>query len=271
MPIYDGTKPVEETTYLTDEFTNRTVRFIERHKDEPFFLYLAYNAKHTPLQAPENYLQRNQGDINAAMIDAMDTGVGRVLDTLEKDRLGANTMVWFVGDNGGWPAPNWRLRGRKGTFFEGGLRVPFLLSWPRALPARQVYREPVMHIDLLPTILAAVGAASPSDRDIDGVNLLPFLQGRVSNSPHEVIFWGRPAGQRKRFAVRRSRWKLTCNADSPNKAAQLGEDRFGLFDLQNDASEQNNRFREERGVADELCALAEQWHQRMSRRKAARK
>jgi arylsulfatase A-like enzyme len=252
MPVYDGTERVPKVKYLTDEFSDRAVAFIRRHRAEPFLLFLSYTAKHTPLQAPKEYLDRNGGDVNAAMIDAMDTGVGRILDTLDGLGLAENTMVWFIGDNGGWPGPNWHLRGKKGTLFEGGLRVPFLVAWPGGLPKAVTYEHPVQHIDVMPTILAAAGAEVSGDRDLDGVNLLASLRGETAEPPHETLFWCRHDA--RRFAVRRGQWKLVREVperDAPPVA--------GLFDLEKDAAETRNLLARHRAVADDLLARYAAW------------
>jgi arylsulfatase A-like enzyme len=255
MPVYNGTQPVKEMKYLTDELTDRAVDFITRHKERPLFLYLAYNAKHTPRQAPERYMKRNQGDLNAAMIDAMDEGVGRVLDTLASLDVDENTLVFFIGDNGGSPGPNWKLRGRKGQWFEGGIRVPFLVSWPKALPRGQVYSQPVMHIDVLPTVLAAAGVEVPAGRNVDGRNLLPYWQGKRQRPPHEVLFWGRGG----RFAVRRGDWKLVRDSD-----VRKGEPETALYNLKEDPQEKLNLLEKEKQIAGELTALRKDWLQRVA-------
>jgi len=252
MPIYDGTERVPEVAYLTDEFSDRAVAFIRRHRAEPFFLFLPYTAKHTPLQAPKTYLDRNDGDVNAAMIDAMDTGVGRVLDTLEALGLTENTMVWFVGDNGGWPDSNWPLRGKKGMLFEGGIRVPFLVAWPDGVPREATCDHPVQHIDVMPTIVAAAGANVPEDRNLDGVNLLPFLRAETDGPPHEVLFWCRHDASR--FAVRRGKWKLVRDVEARGAPPVTG-----LFDLENDAAETRNLLDRHRPVADDLLARYTAW------------
>ena len=257
MPVYAGSKPLKETKYLTEEFTDRAVNFIKRHKDRPFFLFLSYTAKHTPLQVPEKYLKRNGEDVNAAMIDAMDEGVGRVLDTLEEVNIDENTMVLFIGDNGGWPGPNWKLRGLKGTFFEGGIRVPFIVSWSKGLAKNCVYSAPVMHIDVLPTILAACGAKIPEDSDIDGKNLLPYWQREIPGSPHDVLFWGRTNGPR--FAVRKGEWKLVCDSDK-----RQGQPELGLYNLKADEGEKNNLLGRQKNIAEELSRLYSDFSARMA-------
>ena len=259
MPVYDGTQPVKEMKYLTEELTDRAVDFITRHKRQPFFLYLAYNAKHTPRQAPQKYVERNDGDLNAAMIDCMDEGVGRVLDALGGLDMIENTLVLFIGDNGGSPGPNWKLRGRKGQWFEGGIRVPFIASWPARLPKGRVYSQPVMHIDVLPTVLAAAGAQIPPERTIDGRNLLPHWQGKIRRPPHDVLFWGRGG----RFALRRGDWKMVSDSD-----VRRGKPQLGLYNLKEDPEEKNNLLEREKQIAGELMGLYKAWSKQTAPKRA---
>jgi arylsulfatase A-like enzyme len=264
MPVYAGAGPVEKAKYLTEEFTDRAVDFITRHKDRPFFLYLAYNAVHTPNQAPQKYLDRNNGDVHLAMIDTLDEGVGRVLDRLRKLGMYEDTLVLFIGDNGGSVGPNWKLRGRKGTFFEGGIRVPFIASWPAVLPKGHLYSSPVMHIDVLPTILGACGVKVPDNSDIDGTNLIPYWLGKTPGPPHKALFWGRTDGSR--YAVRRGEWKLVRESDT-----RQGEPEPGLYNLRADGQERHNLLQDNRKVADELLRLYGNWSAQTAPKRGGRK
>jgi arylsulfatase A-like enzyme len=183
---FNGGEPFRPRRYLTDYLTDEAIKAIEANRHQPFFLYLAYNAPHTPLQAARSdYDALAQiGDprlrVYAAMIRALDRGVGRLLDTLDALRLAEDTLVIFTSDNGGahyigLPDLNRPWRGWKATFFEGGIRVPYFMRWPGTLPAGRTYREPVSHFDIFATAAAAAGAAIPTDRVIDGVNLIPFV------------------------------------------------------------------------------------------------
>lgn len=235
-PILRGTKAVEKEEYLTDAFTREAVAFIDHHRDEPFFLYLAYNAIHTPMQAPAKYLDRfpNVADSKRrtmlAMLSAMDDGVGEVMAKLRQARLDERTLVVFVSDNGGPTARNGSrndpLRGFKGQVLEGGIRVPFMMAWEGRLPAGKVYERPVISLDILPTALASAGITPAADWKLDGVNLLPHLTGEKPEAPHETLFW--------RFgpqsAIRQGRWKLIEHqGDAPQ-----------LYDLAADVGEQND-------------------------------
>src|SRR5206468_147025 len=213
----DG-KPVEEKEYLTDAFSREACAFVRRHSSDPFFLYLAYNAPHTPQQASEKYLDRfaNIADpkrkLCAAMMSAVDDGVGRLAATLRELKLESDTLLFFLSDNGGPLAVNGTrndpLRGAKGQVYEGGIRVPFIVRWPGQLTPGKKYDHPVISLDIFPTAAAAAGVTlKPSLREkLDGVNLLPHLQGKAGGPPHERLFWRTGGGQL--FAVRENRYKL---------------------------------------------------------------
>jgi arylsulfatase A-like enzyme len=215
-PVMRGYEPVDEKEYLTDAFTREAVAFVEHHaKDsKPFYLYLPYNAVHLPLDTIDKYLQRfsqiqdPRRRKHAAMLAALDEGVGAVMATLRKNGLEDRTLVFFFSDNGGPTLSNTSsnkpLRGFKGQVLEGGIRIPFMVAWKGHLPEGKVDDRPVIQLDIMPTAVAAAGGSMPTDRPIDGVNLLPYLTGKESKSPHEVLFW-RMGPQ---AAVRKGDWKL---------------------------------------------------------------
>ena len=199
VPLMRNRETVKETEYLTTAFGREAAAFVRRHKDHPFFLYLAFNAPHTPLQAPEAAIAKLAGiadekrRVYGAMIAVMDDAIGRVLGALREAGVENNTLVFFLSDNGGpTSVTNCRndpLKGAKGQTYEGGIRVPFLASWPGRLPAGATYDRPVVSLDILPTAVALAGGELPKDRPIDGVNLMPFLLGEAKGAPHEVLFW----------------------------------------------------------------------------------
>lgn len=189
--------PVKTTKYLTDEFSDEAARFIEKHKAEPFFLYLAYNAPHSPLQASDKYLARFPDIKNekrrtyAAMVSAVDDGVGQVLAKLRELGLEEDTLVGFLSDNGGPgdnASDNQPLRGGKSTPWEGGIRVPFAAQWPGRIPKGLVYQKPVISLDIFATIAAQANATANPDRPLDGVNLLPYLTGENPGAPHDALY-----------------------------------------------------------------------------------
>jgi arylsulfatase A-like enzyme len=192
-------KQPDDSRYLTTVLGNEAAAFIHRNKDAPWFLYLPFNAPHTPQQATAALLARfahiedKQRQHYAAMVSGMDDAVGVVLDQLRKDGIEDNTLIVFLSDNGGPLDRNGSLNaplsGEKGTMFEGGIRVPFFVQWKAKLPAGITYDRAVSSLDLLPTSLAIGGVNAPKDIAFDGVNIVPFLTGERSGDPHENLFW----------------------------------------------------------------------------------
>lgn len=228
--------------YLTDYWTDEAIRVIEANRNRPFFLYLAHWGVHTPLQATkEDYeavgdLQPHRLRVYAAMIHALDRSVGRVLDALDQRGLSENTLVIFTSDNGGpgyigLSDINKPFRGWKITQFEGGIRVPLFLRWPRAIESGVRINTPVAHIDMMPTISAAAQASLPSDRVVDGMSVLPLLtQAGRENWSRDTLFWQNGQYQ----VVRHGDWKLQVN--SP----KLTEPKQWLYHLAEDPYEINN-------------------------------
>ena len=229
---FNGGPLFEPSEYLTDYYTNAAVEVIESNKDRPFFLYLAHWAPHTPLQAlREDYealshIELHRERVYAAMIRALDRSVGEVMEALKANGLDDNTLVMFTSDNGGadyigLPDVNDPYRGWKITLFEGGIRAPFLARWPAKIPAGTTYDAPVHHFDMYATAAAAGGANVPTDRIIDGVDLMPFVSGETDQAPHDYLFFRSGAAQ----AVRDEQWKLMVSAP------EGGPRKEWLFDL----------------------------------------
>jgi arylsulfatase A-like enzyme len=190
-------QPEKTDEYLTDEFSNEAVKFIEKNQKDPFFLYLAYNAPHGPLQATQKYLDRFDHIKNkkrktyAAMVSAVDDGVGRILERLESLDIIENTMIFFLSDNGG-PEPkngsnNGPLKEGKSSIYEGGNRVPFAMQWTAEIEP-MVYEYPISSLDILPTIAALTHAPLATDRPLDGVNIIPYLKGEKQGRPHQTLY-----------------------------------------------------------------------------------
>lgn len=244
-----------ETEYLTDAFARESVDFIERSKDRPWMLYLAFNAVHSPLEATEKYEARFPHITNrkrktyAGMLSALDDAVGRVMSKVRDLGLEDNTLVFFYSDNGGPTAEtssrNAPLRGFKGQMFEGGIRVPFVMQWKGKIPAGQTYREPVMGFDCHSTALAAAGVEIEGDKPLDGVNLIPFVTGQQSGSPHTQLLWR--AGQQ--HAVRLGDWKLVSTRVQPPL----------LFNLKDDIGEQHDLAASQPDKLKELQAAFAVW------------
>ncbi len=262
-PIYRGLNPIEDRGYLTTRITEEAVSFITRHREtrdgqRPFLLYVAYNAVHAPPQAPAEDVRRQTGDETRdtlmAMLRHLDAGVGRIVDTLKQHGLFDNTLLVFLTDNGGsrvMHAVNTPLRGFKQDDYEGGIRVPMIVSWPARLPRGGKCDVPMLSIDILPTALAAADVTPPADRVLDGKNLLPALRGEVEQV-HEQMYWS-SGGLRGKWAIRTGRWKLVGV-----------KNQIELFDLEADLSETTDlsaRFPEK--VA-ELTKLHDAWLAQMA-------
>lgn len=252
-PIYRGTTPVKLSGYLTDRFGDEAMAFIDRHKAQPFFLYLAFNAVHAPLQAPADEIAKfstgnTSRDTRLAMGKRMDDAIGNVVAKLKREGIWENTLLFFLSDNGGplaQKANNSPLRGGKHQDYEGGIRVPFLICWPGKLPAGES-QAVVSSLDILPTSLAAAGIASPMDKPLDGINLLPILKGSVS-PPVRNLFWCSGSDQGW-WAVRSGDWKV------------VGEKgRVGLFDLSKDVAETRDLSKEMPEKLPQLTALHDAW------------
>ena len=266
--ILRGDEAVKELDYTTDAFGREAAAFIERHKSAPWFLYLAFNAVHTPMHATDDRLAKfsNIADKHRrtydAMMLAMDEAVGRVRKKLADAGLEKNTLVTFISDNGGPTMPgvtvngsrNTPLRGSKRTTLEGGVRVPFLVAWPgRVKPA--VYDKPVIQLDLHTTALAAAGVEVKPEWKLDGVNLLPFLSGEKPAAPHDALYWR--FGEQ--MAIRAGDYKLVrydSNADTLTGARNQPVTAAKLYNLATDIGETKDLAA---GQSDKLKELQAKW------------
>ncbi|HEX6961374.1 MAG TPA: sulfatase [Lacipirellula sp.] len=274
--------PVEypQGQYLADFLTDRAVDFIERHKDEPFFLYLPHFGVHSPIQAKPELVERFQdkppvgGHRNpkyAAMIASVDQSVGRVLAKLEELGLDENTLVIFSSDNGGvggyksvglakdGTTDNAPLRGGKGTLYEGGIRVPYIFRWPAAISRGRTNSTPINSVDLYPTLLEVAGAKPPAADALDGVSYVSLLKGESETLDREAIYWHFPgylgsAGNTWRTlpvsVVRAGDWKLREN---------LEDGSLELYNLREDIGERNNLASQEAETAERLQAMLVDW------------
>lgn len=244
--------------YLTDEFSKEAVDFVERHKEEPFFLYLSYNAPHAPLQATEKYLSRfpditdEKRKTYAAMVSAVDDGVGHLLDKLAELGIEENTMVVFLSDNGGPETKNASdngiLREGKGSEYEGGFRVPFTIQYKGTLKSG-VYKNPVSSLDIFATMAGLTGIEPEPDRPLDGVNLIPYVNGEMEGVPHETIFLRK--FDSKKFAVRYKNHKLVTR-----KRGGVKE----LYNLDTDISEKQNIIDNFPEIASVIDSIRSQWN-----------
>ena len=265
--LQNGTR-VSAPGYLTDVFTQQAVSFINNNATQPFFLYLAYNAPHAPYDTPPaTYMNQvaNITDSNrqvyAAMVTALDAGVGQVLQALQNNNLLNNTLIFFLSDNGAPNSPytqpsNYPLSGWKFSLLEGGIRVPFAIQWSGTVPANTVYNQPVSSLDIVATAAAAAGVSLPTDRVYDGINLIPYLTGQ-QDSPQRTLFWRSiglgPSGPWGSgpivYAVRSGDLKLFL----PSYAS-----RVRLFNLSNDIGETTDLSQIQ---STDVASLQESWNQ----------
>lgn len=250
---FNGGKAFEPKGYITDYYTDEAIKVIEANKHRPFFLYLAHWGIHNPLQAKKDdydalsHIKDHRLRVYAAMIRAVDRSVGRVMTALKENGIDENTLVIFTSDNGGagylgLPGINKPYRGWKLTLFEGGTHVPFFARWPRRISAGLRYDKPISHIDIFSTAAAVAGAPLPTDRKIDGVNLMPYITGDLTGEPHDVLFWRQGYYQ----GVLAKGWKMMVS-DRPDKV--------WLYHLPEDPTEQTNLAAQQPGKVSELQAL----------------
>lgn len=257
---------VDVEGYRLDIQTDAAVSFIKKNKDNPFFFYLSYFAPHVPLEATEKYLSRFPDDMPSrrkyclAMMSAVDDGVGKVKQTLQTLGLDDNTIIFFISDNGAplkidmkdipisfkggaWDGSrNDPLNGEKGMISEGGIRVPYIVNWPAGLPKGKVYDKPVISLDVAATSVALAGLKKPED--LDGVNLIPYLNDKTKGEPHDALYW--------RF------WQQSA-VRSGNFKYLKQKNREFLFDLEKDISESNNIIKQHPEKASELRQKLETW------------
>ncbi len=241
--------------YYTDVLADQTVDFIEANRDSPFFAFLSFNAVHTPMEAREDDLARFVGhprETLAAMTWAMDRAVGKVLNSLSENGLTEKTLIFFLSDNGGAitnDSDNGALKGWKGNKFEGGQRVPMIIQWKGQVEGGRTFDGLVSALDILPTAIGATGETVVFEKALDGVNLLPYLQGTSVGNPHEILFWRKE----DEAAVRQDKWKLI----------RLDDFGYVLYDLEMDLGETEDvkeRFPEK---FEELKGSLKHWESQM--------
>ena len=278
-PVFDGRQPTEKMGYLTEELADRAATFIERNRSRPFFLYLAFNAVHTPMHATEKYLARfasiadEQRRTYAAMLSAMDDGIGRTMAAIRAAGLEENTLIFFFSDNGGPTmvtttingSSNAPLRGSKRQTWEGGIRVPFVMQWKGRLAAGTADARPIIQLDVMPTALAAAGVAVRPEWKLDGVDLFPFLTGDVTREPHDALYWRLGA----MMAIRKGDWKLVKTHEGAMREldpAVLSDlSTAELYNLADDIGETKNLAAVHPEKAKELAAVWQRWNAQLAR------
>ncbi len=249
-------EPIQTNKYLTDEFSDEAVRFVERHQKKPFFLYLAYNAPHSPLQATQKYLDRFPNIANkkrktyAAMVSGVDDGIGLLLDKLESLDLDKNTLVYFLSDNGGPEQSNGSdngvLREGKSSIYEGGYRVPFALQWKGTVKSG-VYDNAISSLDIFATIAELSKTPIKKDKPLDGVNLIPYITGKNIGLPHETIYLRK--FDEKSYSVRHKDLKLVLKKDGIPQ----------LYNLTKDVGEQNDIAQQYPEEVKKIEAIRKEW------------
>lgn len=253
--IISNYKKPQAITYITDDKGDECVDFIKRHKHENFFLYASFNAPHAPMQATEadlklyDHIKDEKRRIYAAMVHRLDVNVGKIMSELRAQNLDSNTVVVFLSDNGGPcnsnASMNAPFNGQKGILLEGGIRVPFVMSYPEKLKSETIYDNAISSLDLTPTFVALAGGETKPKDKLDGVNIFPFITNEVEGIPHETMLW--------RFTIsagiRKGNWKLV----------RLPDRLPLLFNLDNDIAEQNNVTSENWDLVESMLKELGDW------------
>ncbi|WP_235299520.1 sulfatase-like hydrolase/transferase [Portibacter marinus] len=248
---------IEETEYLTDAISREAISYIDKYKEEPFFLYVAYNAPHTPMQATEMYLQRfshiedEKRRTYAAMVSAVDDGVGGILEKLKELELEEETIVCFISDNGGPlkinASLNTPLRGKKGDVFEGGLRVPFAMKWKGVIPPGLTFEEPVISLDIFATMVGQIAPDIDTKNEIDGVDLIPYISGDTDHPPHPFLYWRKY--DQKHYAMR----------SGENKLIDMDGNRM-YYNVEKDIDESENTIDRNKKTYEEEWTKFNEWY-----------
>lgn len=261
--ILENRKPTPETGYVTDRFGDAACQFIRRNKAEPFYLFVSFTSPHGPLQPREEDLKRvahipsKQRRNYAGLVVSLDDNVGKILACLDKEGLTEDTLVLFTNDNGGQTqtgANNTPLQGRKGTLWEGGVRVPWAIRWPGKVEAGSVIDDPVISLDLAPTFIEVAGGTVDDSWKLDGVSLTARLTGKTSSLPQRPLFW-RQHGETGNRAMREGPWKLV-HARADKSAPKL-------FDLRTDVGEAKDQAKEEPEILSSMVKKLDAWESQM--------
>jgi|TARA_B110000037_G_scaffold222484_1_gene297557 arylsulfatase A-like enzyme len=291
-PVNRGDDPYPAPEYLTDLWGSEACAFIDRNQANPFFLYLAFNAVHSPMHALDadqdqfSNIEDENRRIYDGMLLSMDRSIGRVLQRLDTHGIADNTIVVFLNDNGGGEsteryaphsrnfANNQPLQGHKFDVFEGGVRVPMMIRWPGQVPADSVYGKMVSSMDLLPTLVEAAGLPMPSDQPTDGVDLLPFIKGENTSTPHEWLSWQNrswlprkeggfvvPTPNIHNSAIRKGNWKLVRLNE--NLDSGVRPPAWQLYNLETDIGERNDLADKHTDIVKELSSQFDSWRSSM--------
>lgn len=275
----------KEGEYLTDRLTDEAIKFASDNKDQPFFLYLSYYTVHTPIQPKADKrkkwksIEKQPGQGNApyaAMIESMDENIGRLITSLDELGIADQTVVIFTSDNGGlWQLSHQDpLRAGKGSYFEGGIRVPLIVRWPGKIEAASISDEPVIQVDFMPTIAEIAAVPIPAGKQFDGVSIAPVLTGAKEHLEKRALFWHFPiylqaSGRKKADFVTHDRWFRT----RPGSVIRSGkwklheyfeDGRLELYDLENDIGETKNVAEDHAAIATQLHTELKSWRLRVN-------
>ena len=260
VPLMRGEHVIERPAIietLTERYTDEAIKFITKHKDEPFFLYLPHTFPHTPLAASERFKGKSERGLYGDVVETIDWSAGRILDTLKELGLDENTLVIFTSDNGPWLIKGkdggsaLPLRGGKAQTWDGGMREPCIMRWPGHIPSGSTCSEMATMMDVYPTLAHLSGAKVPTDRIIDGKDIRPLMTGeKDAKSPHDVFFYYRVD---RLEAVRSGKWKLIL----PHKDVSTKEDvPPALYDLKTDIGETTDLSVKYPSIVKRLQAMA---------------
>jgi N-acetylgalactosamine-6-sulfatase len=274
--LFQDGKPIRREGYFTDLATGEAVKFIERHRDQPFFLYLPYTVPHSPFQGPKDFRPdplpldsplwsqgRAPPDVYIAMIEHMDTCIGEVLRTLDRLGLKENTVVIFAGDNGGTAsARNDPYSGIKGSTYEGGIRVPAMARWPGVIPAGVVSEQACITFDITASIARIAGVQPAAGRPFEGIDILRHVaEGRTDID--RTLFWRKPRGESVWKGVRQGTLKYI----GQKRGSSYNE---FLFDLAADPAEETDLKSKRPGDFRRLKSLYDDWEERVRRNRRGR-
>jgi arylsulfatase A-like enzyme len=252
--IEENGKHVKFEGYLTDVFGQKAINFITAKDDKPFFLFHSFTAPHGPMHATEEdkalfaSIENTKRRTYAAMIWAMDRAIGQLVDSLKAAGKFENTLIWFLSDNGGATGNasiNLPLAGHKGIKFEGGTRVPFFAHWPKQFKEPKKFDPMMISLDIMPTSLAAAGAKEESLKNLDGVNLLPFIQGEKTTPPHQNLYWHKL-------------W-FSAMRDGPWKLIYVQDYGYALYNLDKDLPESKNLIKSEKKRGEKMIQKLNAW------------
>lgn len=264
QPLIENNQPAVFEGYLTDALSAKAVEFVDNNADKPFFLYVAYNAPHMPLQAPEediarySHIKNKKRRTYAAMVDVMDRGIGTVVESLKRNGLYENTIIFFMSDNGGPQgqgysahngSDNGEFRGGKGQYYEGGIHIPFMACWPAKIKPGTRYDYPVNTLDVSRTAVELSGGDPMSSNPMDGVNLIPFVTGENNGAAHEAIYWKEDDGEK---------WAV-LTSDGVKYVQSKPEYTPELYFLRDDVSEKNDKVNENKKLAKGMRDMWIKW------------